>query len=272
MSHPVSEAIQQARGVLRGKDIVPGVALKTLIEPLKQERAFGYARKVLVRVRWDPRSNQGAVLRLRLAQEHALCTYKDPDLPPAQRLDQGLEILREVEDLATTRNQETLGLAGAIYKRRWELDNQSANLERSLFYYRRGYEAGDPADPDADGGYDGINAAFVLDLLAHQEDEEAQAAGSPSPVAAARREKATEIRRDLVEKLPSLEGKHGQRWWFLVTVGEAYFGLPDYPQATEWFRRAAALPDVPDWERESTARQLARLARLQDRDDLLSDN
>jgi len=46
-----------------------------------------------------------------------------------------------------TLKEPLLGLAGAIYKRRWELDNQSANLERSLFYYRRGYEAAGPADP-----------------------------------------------------------------------------------------------------------------------------
>src|SRR6478672_5902991 len=138
MSHPVSKAVQKARGILRGKDIDPDLVLKGLIAPLKQERAFGYARKVLIRVRWDPRSNRTAELRRKLAQAHALCTYKDPDLQPEQRLDQALEILREVEDLETTRDQETLGQAGAIYKRRWELDNQTANLERSLFYYRRG--------------------------------------------------------------------------------------------------------------------------------------
>src|SRR5690242_19768929 len=102
MSQPVSDAVQQARGILRGKGIAPPAALD-LVKQLKKERAFGYARKVLVRVRRDPQANLDAVLRLRLAQEHSLCTYKDPDLPPSQRLDRALEILREVEDLEKTR-------------------------------------------------------------------------------------------------------------------------------------------------------------------------
>lgn len=266
MSQPVSDAVQQAREILRGQGIEPTAALP-LVQQLKRERAFGYARKILARVRRDPHANAEAAVRLQLAQEHSLCTYKDPDLPPDQRLDRALEILSEVEDLERTRNQETLGLVGALYKRRWELDNQRANLERALFYYRRGYEAAVPGEPGYDYGYTGINAAYVLDLIACQEEEEARAAGTVSVSAAERRKRAREIRRDLTEKLPALEAKVGPRWWFLVTVGEAFFGLPDYETAEEWFRRAAALPDVPDWERESTARQLATLARLQDRDD-----
>src|SRR6185369_11248492 len=51
-------------------------------------------------------------------------------------------------------------------------------------------------------------------------------------------------------------------WWYLVTVGEAFFGLGEFKQALVWFKKAAALPNVPGWERESTARQLACLLSL----------
>ena len=51
-------------------------------------------------------------------------------------------------------------------------------------------------------------------------------------------------------------------WWVLVTIGEAYFGLGEYDEALAWLQKANALADVPDWERESTARQLASLLRL----------
>lgn len=66
--------------------------------------------------------------------------------------------------------------------RKWEVDGRRANLERSLFFYLRGYAQGAPprsagrrdrvllgARPEAvlcaeqDQGYNGINAAFVLD-------------------------------------------------------------------------------------------------------------
>jgi hypothetical protein len=47
----------------------------------------------------------------------------------------------------------------------------------------------------------------------------------------------------------------------LVTLGEAYFGLEDYAKAEEWLTRANALEEVADWERGSTARQLATLLR-----------
>ena len=46
---------------------------------------------------------------------------------------------------------------GAIYKRKWELDNQKQQLERALNYYQRGYEQGTAKDQ----GYTGINAGFV---------------------------------------------------------------------------------------------------------------
>jgi hypothetical protein len=76
-----------------------------------------------------------------------------------------------------TKDQETLGLAGAIYKRLWELSAQERHLATSLAYYYRGYEQG----VESDYGYTAINAAFVLDLLADIES----VAGQPAPIVAA---------------------------------------------------------------------------------------
>lgn len=80
-------------------------------------------------------------------------------MPVDLRLDTAFGILEKTEDIDTTKNQETLGIVGAIYKRKWEVDNQKMQLERSLLYYRRGYREG----AENDFGYTGINAAFVLD-------------------------------------------------------------------------------------------------------------
>jgi predicted acylesterase/phospholipase RssA/tetratricopeptide (TPR) repeat protein len=226
---------------------------------------FSQARRLLARAEGHPTS---AGLRLLLAQQHALCTYKDQDLPVDRRLDRALEILGEVENLAETSVQETLGIAGAIYKRKWEVNGQKQNLERSLHYYRKGYVAGDTSREDYDNGYTGINAAFVLDLLAHLEATEAGKAGTISRVASERREEADTIRRDLVKTLTarSLDPLYewlNRTWWFPVTLGEAYFGLGEYEDATTWLTKAAELlPMTANWERETTMRQLVALSNI----------
>src|SRR5262249_42702750 len=153
-------------------------------------------------------------------------------------------------------------LAGAIHKRKWEVDGQRLHLERALFYYLRGYAQGAPegsrADvlrylhdnpgcqlrADDDQGYNGINAAFVLDVLAQQEQEEARRAGLTSEVAHSRGEAARLMREEIVRSVPPLRTKPGlewlaEAWWFYATVGEAYFGLgtsnpANYDKAVEW--------------------------------------
>jgi predicted acylesterase/phospholipase RssA len=254
--------ITQAKTILRGQ-AAPLADLQKLAERLKRKKSFGYARRILAQARKDPALRENPELRLKLAHQHALCTYKDPDLPVDDALHRALEILTEVEDLKTTKTQETLGLAGAIHKRMWESDGQKQHLERSCAYYYKGYEQG----PTNDYGYTGINAAFVSDLLANDEEKQAAATGAVSGSATARREEATAIRADLVAKLPPLIERAEYRWlekewWFVVTIAEAYFGLGRYQEALLWLGRAAVLPDVPEWEREATARQLASLAGL----------
>lgn len=255
-----SPAVENAKDILRGKSATPKDMLD-LSKELKGEKKFGYARKILYRARSMPVDNPER--RLKLGQQHALCTYKDPDLPAASRFEWALEILQECDELSTTTNQETLGLTGAVFKRKWEMDGRKADLERSLFYYRRGYEQG----PESDQGYTGINAAFVLDVLASLEEREAKTAGTASKVAGARRNDARQIREALVTTLPPLLEKPDSgwlnAWWFYVTVAEAHFGLGQYEEASDWLKRGAALGKIPDWEYQSTATQLGALARLE---------
>ena len=258
-----SKNIATAKNILRGQAATLQ-ELHELANQLKQEKAFGYARKIFARARKEPSLRTQPDLRLTLAQQHALCTYQDPDLPTGTRFDRALEILWEEDNLQTTHNQETLGLAGAIYKRKWEVDSQKQNLERSLAYYLRGYQEGAAKDI----GYTGVNAAFVLDLLAYQEEDEARQAGTVSESAIARRAQGKQIREDIVSTLSNLENQPDNadlqnQWWFMVTVAEAYFGLGGYQEALPYLQKAAGLPNVAEWERETTARQLARLAQLQ---------
>lgn len=200
--------------------------------------------------------------------------------PAADRLDNALKILDQIKNFGDTAEErvETLGLYGAVYKRKWEVDGQKLNLEHSLLYYQRGYAEGVKCKQ----GYAAINAAYLLELLAHQEEAEklhdkrlaASGNGTPSgaETAALRRQQADEIRRDIIDNIPAPDPPGDYDWWQIMTVAEAHFGLKDYGAAPRCLMTGAALHDrlrddgkggIPDWEWESTLRQLASLARLQ---------
>jgi predicted acylesterase/phospholipase RssA len=262
-----SADVMAAREILRGRR-AGAAEILALAKRLKAELAFTFARRVLVRALAEPSLETDRKLRLRVAQECALCTYKDPDLPADERLDRALEILRRADDLATTKNQETLGLAGAVHKRKWEVDNDKEELERALHYYLRGYRE----DPVNDQGYTGINAAFVLDLLASLESDGLPVATGQSGPADLRRADARRIREDIVTRVGPLAERPENEWlagawWFYSTVAEALFGLQQHDRAVEWLVKGRdAVGEVPDWEYQSTLQQLARIALLQSGD------
>lgn len=249
-----------ATEVLAGTKPIELGQLKELVQGLRHARYFDLARQVSTLAVTAAAHDPG--MAVWFSQQQALSTYKDPDLPVDQRLDDALAILREKLQLATTSVQETLGLAGAIFKRKWEIDNQAVQLERSLAFYRRGYQQG----IGKDDGYTAINAAFVLDLLAAQDDRAAAEYGIDGS-AEARRAEATRIREGIVAALSPKVQQHRSKpdenfWFLLATLSEASFGLGRYEAAVQWLREGLTCKPA-DWEFESTARQLAEIARLQ---------
>jgi predicted acylesterase/phospholipase RssA len=228
-----------------------------LAEQLKTGEMFDYACRLLVLLRSADTGDNA--LRLKLAQTHAFCTYKNQDQPVLERLDAALTILEQGAQLSAGPTQETLGLAGSIYKQKWLVDGQKQHLETAFRYYYRGHQHGVTT---SDFGYTGINAAFVLDLLSEIEaDAEPDGFGG----AAARQALAREIRKDIVAGLgPAMGTPAGSGYWAAVTLGEAYFGLGDFDNALAWFQTAKSRP-AQGWQRETTARQLARLALIQER-------
>ncbi|MGV1047769.1 MAG: patatin-like phospholipase family protein [Solirubrobacterales bacterium] len=225
------------------------------------QQQFGLARRLLGRI---PADSLPADEAREARQKRALATYKDPDTPVSVRLRRALEILADGEDLATTTCQETLGLAGAILKRRWELTTRISDLEDSFSYYHRGYEQG--VD---DGGYTAINAAFVLDLLTAAEAGERGEGDDADREENLRRDIADEIRAGIVERLaPRAAGpRAGGDWWLYATLGEAQLGLGDYGEAKRWLELCGAASAVPDWQVESAVSQIGALCDLRARDE-----
>jgi predicted acylesterase/phospholipase RssA len=252
---------------------------------LKKVKQFEFARKVLNRASTDaslasaPAKDRAKFL-IKLHQQRALCTYKDTYLPPDGRLDSALKILNEaLAPIQPVPDHETLGLRGAIHKRKWEVYGTKQSLEKSLAYYRQGYDINVAAKGfTTDYGYTGINAAFVLELLANIELQAAAETGTTAATALERINEAREIRgviKTALSELLEQDDSLGAEWWFLTTLADAAFGREEYEEASAWLGKATALRDgqkgapvcsnkVPDWEYESTARQIALLARVQE--------
>jgi len=178
----------------------------------------------------------------RLCREEALLTSKDLELNAASRHDLALKILAErfdLEDKKLDRDSETLGIAGGIYKRKWRDLGQFEDLLRAAKLYGRG-----AAGELGDDAYAQINAAFLEDLLASTGD-------NPDK----RHESAKKLRERIVNELPP-----SASWWNAATRAEALFGLARYDEATEVLKKI----EKPDpWKLQTTAQQLAHLARLQ---------
>jgi predicted acylesterase/phospholipase RssA len=264
-----SPNVKRARDILSGAHANPDELYRLAEDLYRKENQFGYARKLMAKLRIEG-DEVDDNKKLKLAQKHALLTYKDPDLPNDVKFTRALEILRKDAKLATTYNQETLGLAGAIYKRRWESEGQKTHLNRSFAYYNKGYEQGVAKDL----GYTAINAAYVLDLIAAQEDEETKELAGTVGLAGDLRAKAAKIRQEIIDTLLKLAEEKSdllKDWWFLVTLAEAYFGRRAYPEASRQLKQAAELPDTSKWQFDSTALQLTQIAHLQARSDLAPD-
>ena len=255
--------LQKSYDIRRGEKVKPAEGFK-LAKDLEKLQLFDAAQR-LARYLIDTK-NFDDENALELYQKLALWTSKNPDAPDDTKHDQALEILDRIKEikggvgLDDSTDPETLGIAGGICKRKWIVTGRQAVLEQSLRFYKRGKEQ----DIESDNGYTAINAAFVIDLLAEMDS----AAGT------AQKAEAQSIRKHVLDTLLPIKGKPA--WengpplerirWFNETIAEAYFGLRDYGNATLYLKKAYQVEGVKPWELETTARQFAWLARMQDPD------
>lgn len=251
--------VGRVQAVLRGQAMAAEDVDRLSRELIEADLHY-WARRLLLKVleRGDIQRAQ----RIRLVQGLALATYKDCTLLQLTAFDQAEALLAAEFDLQTTCDQETLGLLGALYKRRWRIDNRRQWLEQSLHYYRRGFECGVAGD----AGYTAINAAYVQDVLAWLE---LRAAPGEAVVESARtrRADAQMLRRRVIEelapRLPSPGQASREAYWLLATLAEAYLGAGEAGRAASLLVQAAPLAGVPDWWRKSTAEQIVHLVQVQ---------
>ena len=230
--------------------------LRDTIVALKADLRFGDARRLLEAERNSEPRNEWAL------QQLALCTYKDEELHPEKRFAKALAILDEIglRDPNNT-NAETLALGGAIFKRKWEYQGLIEDLFRALAFYRAAFKR----NPRADQGYGGVNAAYILELLASRARIGAVTTGVDGDEAERLQVQARSLREEISGLLASLLSEDPtlvQHYWYVATVAENALGLRHYDIAATNLQIASTL-EPPEWQLETTFRQLLEILRLQ---------
>ncbi len=249
---------------------------------------YGQARELLATVRERDPSNVRAVQRL------ARNTYRDDDLLPAARFADALALLRSIglddaesapagrksdgeqgPDPSETRKArvETLGLAGGIYQRMWEISGQLEPLQRSLDYFRRGWRLA--SGPE--GAWCGVNTAFALEALASRERVMAARGRSPQGQRAVTPE-LERIESELAELRGALKRTLEARLadapstvdhWTCLNLAEVEFGLENYARTQELLelgrgkaQNASADASLTPEQLQLTFKRLVRIGRL----------
>ena len=200
---------------------------------------------------WPPPAGDEGAAREHVDVAKAVAIQKDKGRRLLERLTEARDLVAPY--LPASATPDTFGTMGGIVRALYEIDLREDHLTEALDYYRRGHqldaEQGWPAL-----GYPGINVAFVTDQIA---------ALSSEGRVPRRSEVADGIRRTLIEQLPAKVPPGGRGYWVLVTIAEAHFGLRDYAAARPFLEEASKRQPA-EWMRETTGRQLAALARLQE--------
>lgn len=271
------EARETATRIVSGQQPcpAPGEAVQ-LGRALQRGLDFGLARKLITRALEQRPDDAGLIQRL------ALCTYQDEELIPARRYAEALALLDQIglrdPDRADPAKvpadtlPKTLALGGAVYKRLFESTGQLDHLYRALALYRAAWDR----NPKLDLGFGGVNAAFVLDLLAFRLTAAARRTGTRSAEAERLRREARDLRELMAQQLPAFAKEredaqakagqavdaHDQQYWYAVSLAEIHFGLGAYPEAGRWLAQARTL-ESHEWQKQATFRQLVALARMQ---------
>jgi predicted acylesterase/phospholipase RssA/uncharacterized membrane protein (DUF485 family) len=271
--------INQARSVIRGDRSLKSKELETLYKDLEKKDQFAYATEVLLR-KMSLDESEGRRVAPEDFQRLARYIYKDHSLPSSFKFDRALNELKVRNDLANSQSCETLGLAGAIYKRKWQFDHQFRHLTLSCFYYQKGFQlwqqfiAGGNdlllSHEQNDQGFTAINYAYINELMAVDRLEEQGRITGLSDSIFHNFSEAKKTREFILEQFVDPTDATGTTLktaaypaWVIATVAEAYFGLRRYAEANVFIDRYVLLQETQPWQIRTFNQQLFSLAYLQ---------
>lgn len=174
-----------------------------------------------------------------LRQQLALHTYKSKQPSEREALEKGLEILAPL-DPAISNDPETLGIAGGIRKRLFQVTSGSAHLDEAIRFYGRGFEV-------RNDYYNGENLATCLDLRASEQEDPDERLYDRLKAKKTRQELATLL--DAIRTSENFDQRSDQKWVFATRANVA-FALGDDRTGVECENRFRAMQPA-GWEIET---------------------
>lgn len=248
---------------------VAGKTLASLIEAAeaaKKAKRFddavrGFSDAIAVQTAGDPEPGKpDRKPDVYLVQRLALVTYKAGE---ARDADGQVDVARataaliEAEQILArhcapkiSNDPETLGLSGAINKRRFELSGDAAFLDRAIGFYERGFFV-------KQDYYNGINVAYMYTQRANLLADRFDAIVSYGHANMIRRQVAA-ICQELIDDEAGFAGRGDQEWVYL-SLAEAFQGLErdaDLQRLAPTIDRLAS-----DFGKSSYLEQQAKLAQ-----------
>jgi hypothetical protein len=200
----------------RTEDEPPFSELIEDAETAKNNSQFPIAKELYkVCLKFDPNN-------VFLKQRLALVTYKAEQPTLKQSLFDAETILKELNPEETT-DPETLGLSGAINKRLYELTDKEEFLDKSIWFYEKGFYI-------KQDYYNGINFAYLLNFKALTQSDRFESV-SYYYQANRVREQVIIICNKLVKQEDFSE--RGDQEWIYQTLAIAYLGLQKQKEVEE---------------------------------------
>ncbi|USK34721.1 DUF4071 domain-containing protein [Bacillus sp. F19] len=190
-----------------------------------------------------------------ILQKLTLATYKSKLPNHVDALNEALGFLERL-NIDITTDPESLGLAGAIYKRLWEEVGEIDYLNKSIFYYEKGFYI-------RNDYYNGINLAYLYNVRANNNSKMNNKHESIADFIIANRIRQKVI--DICEALFVQDSfkERSDKYWIVATMEEAYYGLGNINKYKEFSEVARTLSNV-EWERETTKIQISKIKKLID--------
>ena len=167
-----------------------------------------------------------------VTQRLVLATYKSELPTKHEALYAALKILHSLNPLGTT-DIETLGLAGAIHKRLFEIEGKTEHLKDAIWFYEKGFYINNDY-------YNGINLAFLFTVSAALSKDKTESIVNFGNA------KRVRLRVEQICK-NHLEGKgwesRDDKVWIYLTLAEIAFSLDDIRTEEEFIKKAEALGD-----------------------------
>jgi hypothetical protein len=251
---PIVEAVVAAEAAQPAAAAVDGDAssvaeLMEMFREAKKESEWSSAARSLKKL-IEKRPNDSY-----FQQQLALATYKSKKPDPLAALDAAKAILQKLRPHEST-DPETLGLWGAVHKRLYELTDDAAPLDESIWAYEKGFYV-------KNDHYNGINLAFVLNLRAANATDPQEGTADVVQARRVRRRVADITRKLLAAGIKDDDGnlEAEETFWVQASLVEALAGSGQKDEATKLREELAKSAPAP-WMLETMNDQLAKLEGL----------